>query len=384
MGISGRQPRLGALTCLLVGIAAGTSLPAAGIRRTDTPKAPESAAPDKPARLDAKPRPPTPRAELQPAERHTIELFAQASPSVVYITTVAIQAGDGFFSPRVTEVPVGTGSGFMWDSDGHIITNYHVIRGASGARVTLADRSIFEADLVGVAPEKDLAVLRIKAPPEKLRPIPVGTSHDLRVGQSAYAIGNPFGLDQTLTTGVVSALGREIESLARIPIRDCIQTDAAINPGNSGGPLLDSGGRLIGVNTQIYSPSGGSAGIGFAIPVDEVNWVVPDLIKYGQVRRPSLGVDLIDGVRVGIAGALISRVFPGTGAAEAGLRGTSRTRLGGIDLGDIIIGIENQPIRSSGEVRLALERRQPGDTVKVKVLRGRRELEVEVRLSAPQ
>ncbi|MBI5693203.1 MAG: trypsin-like peptidase domain-containing protein [Verrucomicrobia bacterium] len=375
MWVSGRQLLLAAVGFSLIGFVIGSWLvppaaigwhSAAGVRRSD-----------------ATPRSATPRVDLQPAEQHTVDLFAQASPSVVYITTIAVQAGDGFFSPRIAEVPVGTGSGFVWDQEGHIITNYHVIRGATGARVTLADRSTFEADLVGVAPEKDLAVLRIKAPTEKLRPIPVGTSHDLRVGQSAYAIGNPFGLDQTLTTGVISALGREIESLARLPIRDCIQTDAAINPGNSGGPLLDSGGRLIGVNTQIYSPSGASAGIGFAIPVDEVNWVVPDLIKFGRVQRPSLGVELLDGARAGIAGALISRVHEGSGAAAAGLRPISRTRLGGIDLGDVIIGIEGQPIRSSGDVRLALERRQPGETVKVKILRNRREVEVDVRLGAP-
>jgi S1-C subfamily serine protease len=374
MWISGRQFLLLVLGFTLLGYVVGSLLTpapapdwshAAGLRRND-----------------AEPRSVAPRADLLAHERHTVDLFAQASPSVVYLTTLAVQAGDGFFSPRIAEIPVGTGSGFVWDTKGHIITNYHVIRGGSGARVTLADRSTFEAELVGVAPEKDLAVLRIKAPADKLRPIPVGTSGDLRVGQSAYAIGNPFGLDQTLTTGVISALGREIESLARIPIRDCIQTDAAINPGNSGGPLLDSGGRLIGVNTQIYSPSGGSAGIGFAIPVDEVNWVVPDLIEFGQVRRPSLGVELLDGARLGVSGALITRVHSGSGAAEAGLRPTTRTRLGGIELGDIIIGIENQPVRSSADVRLALERRQPGETVTVRIRRGRRDVDVPVTLSA--
>ncbi len=374
MWITGRQFFLLVLGFTLLGYVVGSLLApasapgwshAAGLRRTD-----------------AEPRPVAPRTDLLAAERHTVDLFAQASPSVVYITTLAVQAGDGFFSPRIAEIPVGTGSGFVWDTQGHIITNYHVIRGGSGARVTLADRSTFEAQLVGVAPEKDLAVLRIKAPADKLRPIPVGASHDLRVGQGAYAIGNPFGLDQTLTTGVISALGREIESLARLPIRDCIQTDAAINPGNSGGPLLDSGGRLIGVNTQIYSPSGGSAGIGFAIPVDEVNWVVPDLIEFGQVRRPSLGVELLDGARLGVGGALITRVHPGSGAAEAGLRPTTRTRLGGIELGDVIVGIEDRPVRSSADVRLALERRQPGETVTVKVRRGRRDVEVPVTLSA--
>jgi S1-C subfamily serine protease len=371
MWISGRQVFFGAMGCTLLGYLVGAWL---------TPPARPVAERPAAARPDAKARPTTLRAGLQPGEQHTVELFERATSSVVYITTLAVQTD--IFSRNVTQIPVGTGSGFVWDQDGHIITNFHVIRQGSALRVTLADRSAYAATLVGVAPEKDLAVLRIKAPREKLRPIPVGTSHDLRVGQAAHAIGNPFGLDQTLTTGVVSALGREIESLARVPIRDCIQTDAAINPGNSGGPLLDSGGRLIGVNTQIYSPSGASAGIGFAIPVDEVNWVVPDLIKFGQVRRPALGVELLDGARLGLDGVLITRVVEGSGAAAAGLQPTVGNRFGGIELGDLIVAVEGQKVRHSGDLRLALERRQPGETVKVTVIRNRREVEVPVKLSA--
>jgi S1-C subfamily serine protease len=335
-----------------------------------------------PAAREAEKRTPVPRGDLLDSERHTIDLFEAASPSVVYITTVAMQAG--FFSRNVAEIPLGTGSGFVWDDKGHVITNYHVIQNADAARVTLADRSTWEARLVGRAPEKDLAVLEIDAPREALRPLALGTSHDLRVGQNVYAIGNPFGLDQTLTTGVISALGREIESVARIPIRGCIQTDAAVNPGNSGGPLLDSAGRLIGVNTAIFSPSGASAGVGFAIPADEVAWVVPDLIRFGRVERPALGVELAPtqvARRLGIEGALVLDVVPGSGAAEAQLRPTRRTRLGGIELGDIIVEIEGQAVRSSGDVALALERRKAGETVLVKVRRGRRELEVPVRLS---
>jgi S1-C subfamily serine protease len=336
-------------------------------------------------RTAAESRLPAPRADLLPEERRNISLFEDASPSVVYITTLAVQTD--FFSRNLGEIPVGAGSGFVWDDQGHVITNYHVIRNGDSARVTLADRTTYEARVVGVAPEKDLAVLKIDAPRSALRPIPVGRSADLRVGQSVFAIGNPFGLDQTLTTGVISALGREIESLARQPIRGCIQTDAAINPGNSGGPLLDSAGRLVGVNTQIYSPSGGSAGIGFAIPVDEVNWVVPDLITHGRLRRPILGVDLAEPAierRLGVNGSLILNVAPRTGAADAGLRPTRRNRLGRIELGDIITAIDGQPIRSSADVPLLLERRQAGETVKLKLRRGNDETEVPVKLSDPR
>jgi S1-C subfamily serine protease len=336
-------------------------------------------------RTAAQPRPTAPRTDLPAPERHRIELFEQASRSVVYITTLAVQTD--LFSRNAGEVPVGSGSGFVWDQQGHIITNYHVIRDADVARVTLSDRTTYEARLVGVAPEKDLAVLRIQAPREALQPIPVGQSSILRVGQDVLAIGNPFGLDQTLTTGVISALGREIESLARLPIRGCIQTDAAINPGNSGGPLLDSAGRLIGVNTQIYSPSGASAGIGFAIPVDEVNWVVPELIQHGRLRRPNLGVQLAEPAterRLGLEGSLILEVVRGSGAADAGLRPTRRNRLGQIELGDIILAIDGTPIRSSADVPLALERRQPGETVKLRIRRGREESTLSVRLSAPR
>jgi S1-C subfamily serine protease len=229
---------------------------------------------------NAVPRAVTPRGDLAEDEKTTIAIFRQASPSVVHITTLALR--QDAFSLDLFQIPRGTGSGFVWDQDGHVVTNYHVIQGADAARVTLADQSSWTARLVGAYPDKDLAVLMIDAPKNRLRPIPVGTSHDLQVGQKVFAIGNPFGLDQSLTTGVISALGREIESVTRQTIKDMIQTDAAINPGNSGGPLLDSAGRLIGVNTAIFSPSGAYAGIGFAIPVDEVNRVVPKLIRHGK------------------------------------------------------------------------------------------------------
>ena len=217
-----------------------------------------------------------PRGSLTSDEKLTIDLFRASSPSVVYITTLTRR--QNWFSMNVEEIPSGTGSGFVWDRRGHIITNFHVIENASRFEVTLADQTTWEADVVGKAPEKDLAVLRIEAPATSLEPLTVGESENLLVGQKVFAIGNPFGLDHTLTTGVISALGRAITSRDETRIEDVIQTDAAINPGNSGGPLIDSSGRLIGVNTLIYSPSGASAGIGFAIPVDTISWVVPTSI----------------------------------------------------------------------------------------------------------
>ena len=335
----------------------------------------------------AEPRPIAVRAELTESERSVSALFEEASPSVVYITSIALRRD--FFRLNVMEIPQGTGSGFIWDDEGHVVTNFHVIRGGirTGNRVevTLADRSTWEAKLIGVAPEKDLAVLRIDAPSERLKPLRIGTSDDLLVGQSVLAIGNPFGFDQTLTTGIISALGREINSADEVPIRDVIQTDAAINPGNSGGPLLDSSGRLIGVNTAIVSPSGGYAGVGFAIPVDTVNWVAPELITYGQIRRPVLGVEMVADHttrRLGLAGALVGNVVRGSGAEEAGLRPTFRNRGGRWVLGDLIVAIDGEPVRSSGELSLALERRQAGEIVNVTVNRDGKEIELSVRLSS--
>jgi S1-C subfamily serine protease len=267
-----------------------------------------------------------------------------------------------------------------------VVTNYHVIQGASAARVTLADQSEWEAELVGAAPEKDLAVLRIAAPTDRLRPLPLGGSQDLRVGQKVFAIGNPFGLDQTLTTGVISALGREIPGVGGLPIRDVVQTDAAINPGNSGGPLLDSAGRLIGVNTAIYSPSGAYAGIGFAIPADTVAWVVPELIAEGRLVRPTLGVELAAdtlAARLGLEGALVVQVVPGSGADRAGLRPTRRGPRGGIELGDVIVAVDGEPVTTAADLVLLLERRRAGDAVAVTVERDGRRREVEVELDGP-
>jgi S1-C subfamily serine protease len=332
----------------------------------------------------AEPRPVTPRGDLAADEKATIELFRRASPSVVFITTLA-QQPVGFFESQ--EVPQGAGSGFVWDAQGHVVTNFHVIQGASAARVALHDRSEWPATLVGVAPDQDLAVLRIRAPPEKLVPMLVGTSRDLQVGQKVFAIGNPFGLDFTLTTGIVSALGRSISALTGRRIDDVIQTDAAINPGNSGGPLLDSAGRLVGVNTQIASPSGASAGVGFAIPVDTVNRVASQLIAHGRVVRPQLGISAGNAQalrRAGIDGVLVMSVQEGSPAAGAGIRGTYRTQDGELVLGDVVQAIDGRPVESVDDVYAALERHRPGDVAKVQLLRDGRRVEVEVRLGAPK
>lgn len=314
-------------------------------------------------------RPIDPVRVVSTAEEVTIDLFEAAAPSVVYITTTAVR--QDYWSRNVYEIPAGTGSGFVWDDQGHIVTNYHVIKDAFKARVTLSDQTSWDAEVVGVEPRKDLAVLKIKAT-SKLKPLPIGTSHDLKVGQSVFAIGNPFGLDQTLTTGIISALGREIQSAAQIPIRDVIQTDAAINPGNSGGPLLDISGRLIGINTAIYSPSGAYAGIGFSVPVDIINWVVPDLIQFGEVRRPVMGVELVQQQiidRMELKGALVMDVAKGSGAEKGGLQPTRRSANGDIIVGDLIVEINGEPIESNNDLFLTLEKFEPGQQIRLKVKR---------------
>ena len=338
------------------------------------------------ARSDGTPRPVTPRGPLAADEIAHIELFRKASPSVVHITTLA--ARRDFFLLNVQQVPAGTGTGFVWDEAGHVVTNFHVIQGGSAAQVTLADQSSFDAELVGAFPDRDLAVLRIKAPREKLPPIAVGTSRDLRVGQRVYAIGNPFGLDQTLTTGIVSALGREIESFNNRTIRGVIQTDAAINPGNSGGPLLDSAGRLIGVNTQIASPSGASAGIGFAIPVDEVNRIVPRLIRDGRFLRTALGVTAGPANlsrALGLPrGVPLVQVAPGSPAAKAGLKPFMRGRGQQIVAGDVVTAVDGRPVDSLDDVLALLEERQPGDRVRLAVWRAGQTRQVTVTLGAAE
>jgi len=332
---------------------------------------------------NAVPRTITPRGALNAEERATIALFRQASPSVVYITTLARQRD--FFSLNIAEIAQGSGSGFVWDQEGHIITNVHVIQGTSSAKVTLADHSMWDAQLVGVAPDHDLAVLYIRAPKNQLRPLALGTSADLEVGQSVLAIGNPFGLDQTLTTGIISALGREINATTGRTIAGVIQTDAAINPGNSGGPLLDSAGRLIGVNTAIFSPSGSNSGIGFAVPVDTVNRIVPQLIRQGEITRAGLGVRIGDdrvARRLNLPGVLIIEVDKGSAAEAAGLRSTRVDAKGGVKLGDVIVAIDGERIETSNELFNAMEKRAVGETVKVTVLRGETRLSMAVTLQA--
>jgi S1-C subfamily serine protease len=338
------------------------------------------------ARGDAQARPVTPRGPLAADELANIELFKRASPSVVHITSLGVERD--LFSLSVQQVPRGTGTGFVWDDQGHIVTNFHVVQGGSGWRVTLADQTSFDASVVGAFADRDLAVLRINAPRAKLPAIAIGTSRDLQVGQRVYAIGNPFGLDQTLTTGLISALNREIESFNSRTIRGVIQTDAAINPGNSGGPLLDSAGRLIGVNTQIASPSGASAGIGFAIPVDEVNRIVPRLIRDGRFLRPALGVVAGSGqLQRSLQlpkGVMIVEVGTKSPAARAGLQAFRRGNRGEIIGGDIITAINDEAVGDMDDLLALLEKRAAGDTVKLNVWRNGQTRQLSVVLTASE
>lgn len=332
------------------------------------------------------PRPITPRGDLAEDEQSTVKLFQEASKSVVFITTS--QVGRDFFF-NVLEIPKGSGSGFVWDEQGHIVTNFHVVSGASNVKVTLPDQSTWPATVIGKSPERDLAVLKVDAPDGRLPPLLVGKSGDLQVGQKVFAIGNPFGLDQTLTTGIVSGLGRQLHSDQGL-MEDLIQTDAAINPGNSGGPLLDSAGRLIGVNAAIYSPSGASAGVGFAIPVDGVQRVIPQLIAHGHVLHPDLGLKYAPDQltqRLGLKGVMIARVEPKSAAALAGLRGLKQDEDGDITLGDVIVAINGQEVSEVAEFLRLLDKHEIGNKVKLIITRdarSRREenLEVEVKLQA--
>jgi S1-C subfamily serine protease len=318
-------------------------------------------------------------------EVNSTEIFSKASPSVVFVTNTALQRN--FFSLDVQEIPRGSGTGFVWDKNGLIVTNFHVIAGAHRLTITLQDQTEHQAQVIGVAPEKDLAVLRIENPPDNLVSLPIGDSSELAVGRKVLAIGNPFGLDTTLTTGVVSALGREIRAPSNRKIRGVIQTDAAINPGNSGGPLLNSLGQLVGVNTAIYSPSGASAGIGFAIPVNTVREVVPQLIAYGRILRPTMGVELASDrwiQRYGIEGVPIVQVQPGLPAHLAGMTGARRTSYREIELGDVIVEIDGQSIRSNDDYLTAMEQHQPGDRVKITSQRGEELLSFDIELIESQ
>lgn len=321
------------------------------------------------------------RGDLAADESSTIDLFSEASPSVVHVTSLELRRSR--LSLNITEIPQGTGSGFIWDKEGHIVTNFHVIKDGAGAEVTLHDNTVWKARIVGRAPDKDLAILKIEAPPEKLRPLAIGSSSNLQVGQKVFAIGNPFGLDQTLTTGVISGLGREIQSVTRRPIQGVIQTDAAINPGNSGGPLLDSAGRLIGVNTAIYSTSGAYAGIGFAVPVDTVNRIVPQLVAHGEVTRPGLGVQIGTdqlAARVGVSGVIVWEVPPESAAGAAGVEGVQPGRGGRWLLGDVIIGVNGKNVRTSNDLFRGLDTLEVGEKVTIRLSRNGKERDVQVQL----
>lgn len=323
--------------------------------------------------MTAKPQVVTARGELSDAEKTNIEIFRQASPSVVYITTLTEMVN--LWTRDITRIPRGTGSGFIWDRHGHIITNYHVLEGASEIRIRLSDQRTFNAILVGASPNYDIAVLRMPMVSNMPSPLPIGTSHDLQVGQMMYAIGNPFGLDQTLTTGIVSALNRSLYNDNGSQIKGLIQTDAAINPGNSGGPLLDSAGRLVGINTAIYSPSGAYAGIGLAVPVDTVNRIVPQLIAHGKYERPKLGITIDNELnkritsRYGIKGVAVIEVQQGSPAEVAGLKGIEMMDKGHLVAGDIILGIDEHEIDDISTLLSTLENYHIGDRVKLRYLR---------------
>jgi S1-C subfamily serine protease len=332
----------------------------------------------------AEPRAITARGALAEDEQSTIEMFKMVSPSVVFITSLAQQTD--FFSFRALEIPQGAGSGFIWDDSGYIVTNYHVMMSSRRARVALADGSVRTGLLVGTEPDKDVAVLKVEAPKSVLPPIPIGTSENLEVGQKVYAIGNPFGFDQTLTTGIISGLGREIMAATKRPIEGVIQTDAAINPGNSGGPLLDSAGRVIGVNAAILSPSGAYAGIGFAVPIDVVNRIVPQIIRTGAATRPGLGISIAqDQVtkRLGLEGVLILSVIEGSAAEQAGLRATARDEDGQILLGDIIVAIDGKRVKSTSDLLRIIDAHDVGDTLQLHIQRPSEGIiDIEVQLQA--
>jgi 2-alkenal reductase len=320
------------------------------------------------------PRPVAARGDLADFERATIQVFETVAPSVVQVVSLS---GRG----RTTEAePAGSGTGFVWDAAGHVVTNAHVVENGASFVVRLASGEVLPAEVIGRAPNYDLAVLRLERRGGLPAPVNVGRSADLKVGQTAYAIGNPFGLDQSLTTGIISALKRRLPTSGGREVADVIQTDAAINPGNSGGPLLDSAGRLIGVNTAIYSPSGTSAGIGFAIPVDVVNRVVPELIRTGRVPTPGIGIlagDETLAAQLGVTGVIVAGIVPGSPADQAGLRGVD-ARAGAI--GDIIVGVEDAPVRRLSDLTDTLERTGVGNTVSLTVLRDNRSRTVDVRI----
>ena len=307
------------------------------------------------------------RGPLSDAERANIELFERVSPSVVQVVARSAAA-----NPLDEDEGTGaaSGTGFIWDNDGHVVTNNHVVQNGSEVAVRFASGEVAQAEIIGVAPNYDLAVLRIKKSRQLPPPVALGSSTELKVGQSAFAIGNPFGLDQSLTSGIISALKRRLPTSSGREISNVIETDTAINPGNSGGPLLDSAGRLIGVNTAIISPSGSSAGIGFAIPVDIVNRVVPELIKNGRVPTPGIGIVAASeavSTRLGIEGVIIVRTAPGSPAERAGIRGVD---FGSGALGDVIVQADGKLVHRLSDLTDQIEQIGAGKSIRISLKRG--------------
>ena len=374
----GRVWIFGCLLVAVTGVALGKGLLAERAAAPTVSASAEETPPAAPA-LAALPGGPLPEG-LGPEERRDIDVFRGASASVVFITSIALRRD--LWSFDVMQIPQGTGSGFVWDKKGSVVTNFHVIEAGDKFSVTLADQSEWDAEVVGAAPDKDIAVLRIKAPADRLVPLTTGRSHDLLVGQKVLALGNPFGLDHSMTSGIVSALGRELKSPNGRTIRDVIQTDAAINPGNSGGPLLDSSGRLIGVNAAIYSPSGASAGIGFAVPVDTVKRLVPQLIEKGRAVNPGIGTRYLTDAqaeRLGIEGVVVLSVLADSPAGRAGIEGIGRSRRGYV-VGDVITAVDGKPVKTSDDVDYAFERAGVGAPVTLNVEREGRSRTVKITL----
>jgi S1-C subfamily serine protease len=389
---SEREPKPRANVAEPAALEAAPDAPAAQARAA--PDAPVPAAPSAAGPSAAAPPAPAPApAPAPPAivpltagtktedERNSISVFEAVAPSTVFVINKRVEVDP--FGRSVEETPAGAGSGFLWDNKGHVVTNFHVVRGAQALSVTLYDHRTFDARVVGTDPRKDIAVLELLDAPNNLRPIRVEKGLELAVGQKTLAIGNPFGLDQTLTTGIVSALGRTVPGEHNITMHDRVQTDAAINPGNSGGPLIDSSGRLIGMNAMIVSRSGSSAGIGFAVPVSLIARVVPQLIKGGKSEQIGIGVMIDPNQRLernyGLRGVLVLRVSENGPAAKAGLRGTSLSR-GGLSLGDVIVGVDAEPVNDYDDLYTILDRHQPGDRVKLTVARGNERLQIPIQL----
>jgi S1-C subfamily serine protease len=349
-------------------------------KRASSP--PEATATTTPVTSASATPPPSPAATRTEDERNTISVFRSVAPATVFVTQLRVV--HDYWGGGAQEVPAGSGSGFVWDDQGHVVTNFHVVDGARSLTVTFHDQQSFEAKLVGTEARKDIAVLKVEAPAKLLVPIKVAKATQLEVGQKAIAIGNPYGLDQTLTTGIVSALGRHLQGAGGVTIRDMIQTDCAINPGNSGGPLLDSAGELIGMNTMIYSKSGASAGIGFAVPVATIARIVPQIIKTGSAEQLGLGIGIDPNQRLerrlGLRGIIVLTVPEGSQAAKAGLRGITQTRRG-IVLGDIIVGLDDKRVETYDDLYLALDAHKPDDSVKVMVRRGDETLTIAMKVT---